>query len=206
MSEAAVLRQAAPVLFVPDVLDETLCNTLMATLDADHVESGMLREVDGEVRLVPDASAKVRKDHTLEDKALTDQVMRRLGERVLPAIWQAFFYRVTRLEKLKIVRYDAAGGGYFRPHRDNTTPDAQHRRFALTLNLNTGDYAGGGLRFPEFGDAVYEAPKGGACVFSCSLLHEATDVTEGSRYALLTFFSGEDAPRRPDPARATDRR
>uniref|UniRef100_A0ACD5GVB8 Uncharacterized protein n=1 Tax=Desertifilum tharense IPPAS B-1220 TaxID=1781255 RepID=A0ACD5GVB8_9CYAN len=28
-------------------------------------------------------------------------------------------------------------------------------------------------------------------VFSCSLLHEATDVTAGLRFALLTFFYGE---------------
>jgi len=197
MSEPTIVRQAAPVLFVPDVLDEHLCAELMAKLDAQHEASGMLREVDGEIRLVPDPSAKIRRDHTLEDKQLTDRVMRRLAERVLPAIFEAFFYRVTRLEKLKIVRYDADGGGYFRPHRDNNTPDAAHRRFALTLNLNTGDYAGGGLRFPDFGDAVYEAPRGGACVFSCSLLHEAADVTAGSRYALLTFFYGEDAVRRP---------
>ena len=199
MSEPAIRRQAAPVLFVPEVLDAALCAELMAKLDAQNEASGMLREVDGEITLVPDPSAKVRRDHTLEDKDLTDRVMRRLAERVLPAIQQAFFYRVTRLEKLKVVRYDAEGGGYFRAHRDNTTPDAAHRRFALTLNLNTGDYAGGALRFPEFGDAAYEAPKGGACVFSCSLLHEATDVTKGSRYALLTFFYGEDAVRQSKP-------
>ena len=201
MSEPAILRRAAPVLFVPEVLDDELCTQLMAKLDAENEASGMLREVEGAIRLVPDPSAKLRRDHTLEDKALTDAVMRRLAERVLPAIQQAFFYRVTRLEKLKIVRYDADGGGYFRPHRDNGTPDAAHRRFALTLNLNTGAFEGGGLRFPEFGDTVYEAPKGGACVFSCSLLHEATDVTAGSRYALLTFFYGEDAVRAAQPAR-----
>jgi predicted 2-oxoglutarate/Fe(II)-dependent dioxygenase YbiX len=197
MSEPPILQQTAPVLFVPEVLDDALCAELMAKLEEHHEASGMLREVDGAIKLVPDPSAKIRRDHTLDDETLTDQVMRRLAERVLPAIHQAFFYRVTRLEKLKIVRYDATGGGYFRAHRDNTTPDAAHRRFALTLNLNTGAYEGGALRFPEFGEALYEAPKGGACVFSCSLLHEATDVTRGSRYALLTFFYGEDAFRRP---------
>jgi hypothetical protein len=158
MAEPAIVRRTAPVLFVPDVLDDALCAELMAKLDVRNEASGMLREVEGEIRLVPDPAAKVRRDHTLEDKDLTDKVMRRLAERVLPAIHQAFFYRVTRLEKLKIVRYDATGGGYFRAHRDNTTPDAAHRRFALTLNLNTGAFEGGALRFPEFGDALYEAP------------------------------------------------
>ena len=54
-----------------------------------------------------------------------------------------------------------------------------HRRFAVSLNLNTGDYEGGCLRFPEFGPHLYVAPAGGAVVFSCSLLHEeATAVAD----------------------------
>ncbi len=44
------------------------------------------------------------------------------------------------------------------------------------------------LRFPEFGGQTYTAPAGGAVVFSCSLLHEATPVTQGVRYAYLPFL------------------
>ena len=58
----------------------------------------------------------------------------------------------------------------------------------MTINLNTGDYEGGAVEFPEYGDKTYRPPRGGAIVFSCSLLHEATDVTRGSRYAVLCFF------------------
>lgn len=61
------------------------------------------------------------------------------------------------------------------------------------MNLNTGEYDGGKLRFPEFGRQVYEAPAGGAVVFSCSLLHEATPVTAGRRYAYLPFLYDDDA-------------
>ena len=49
----------------------------------------------------------------------------------------------------------------------------------MTINLNADDYEGGDLRFPEFGPRTYRAPTGGAVVFSCSLLHEATPVTRG---------------------------
>ena len=65
----------------------------------------------------------------------------------------------------------------------------------ITINLNAGDYDGGDLRFPEYGGRTYRAPTGGAVVFSCSLLHEATPVTRGKRYAFLPFLYNEEAAR-----------
>jgi predicted 2-oxoglutarate/Fe(II)-dependent dioxygenase YbiX len=60
----------------------------------------------------------------------------------------------------------------------------------MSLLLND-DYEGGYLRFPEYGLHRYRTKAGGACIFSCSLLHEATDVTAGLRFELLSFFYGE---------------
>lgn len=85
-----------------------------------------------------------------------------------------------------------ATGGYFRPHRDNSTPDARQRRFALSLNLNAA-YAGGELESPEFGPCLYRPPPGAATVFPGTLLHAAPDVTRGRRYVLLSFLWGEEA-------------
>jgi predicted 2-oxoglutarate/Fe(II)-dependent dioxygenase YbiX len=97
------------------------------------------------------------------------------------------------MERYLIACYDAAGGGYFRPHRDNTTNATLHRRFAVTINLNAEDYEGGDLRFPEFGPKSYRAPTGGAVVFSCALMHEALPVTRGKRYAFLPFLYDDAA-------------
>ena len=99
--------------------------------------------------------------------------------------------RATRAEEFKIICYDSEPGGYFRMHRDNTTPQTQHRRFAMTLALNAEAYEGGVLRFPEFGGATYKPATGMAVVFSCSLLHEATDVIGGKRFMLLSFLYDE---------------
>ncbi|RYG09162.1 MAG: 2OG-Fe(II) oxygenase, partial [Caulobacteraceae bacterium] len=55
------------------------------------------------------------------------------------------------------------------------------------------DYDGGDLRFPEFGSRTFRPSVGGAVVFSCSLLHEATMVTRGTRYAFLPFLYDEAA-------------
>ena len=107
---------------------------------------------------------------------------------MLPEIKRCLNFQVTQHEVFKLVCYDAKTGGYFRPHRDNESRDTQHRRFAMTLNLNTGDYSGGQLRFPEFGPDLYQPERGGALIFSCSLLHEVIPVTSGERYVLLGFF------------------
>jgi predicted 2-oxoglutarate/Fe(II)-dependent dioxygenase YbiX len=94
------------------------------------------------------------------------------------------------MERYIVACYDADAGGHFRPHRDNTTSGTAHRRFAVTINLNA-DYEGGDLRFPEYGPRTYRAPPGGAVVFSCSMLHEATPVVRGTRYAFLPFLYDE---------------
>lgn len=49
------------------------------------------------------------------------------------------------------------------------------------------------------GPRTHRVPLGGAVVFSCSLLHEATPVTEGRRYCTLPFLydaAGEELRRR----------
>jgi predicted 2-oxoglutarate/Fe(II)-dependent dioxygenase YbiX len=112
----------------------------------------------------------------------------RLKRRLIPEIAKAFQFATTHIERYIVAHYDAVDGGYFRAHRDNTTAGTAHRRFAVSINLNAEDYAGGDLRFPEFGTRTYRPPTGGAVVFSCSLLHEATPVTRGRRYALLPFL------------------
>ena len=49
------------------------------------------------------------------------------------------------------------------------------------------------MGFPEYGSRSYKAPPGGAVVFSCSLLHAVSQVTEGRRYAFLPFLYDDEA-------------
>jgi len=104
---------------------------------------------------------------------------------------RAFQFKPTRMERYLVACYDAAEGGYFRPHRDNETLGTAHRVFAVSINLNAEAFDGGDVRFPEFGQRTYRPPTGGAVVFSCSLEHDATPVTRGRRYAFLPFFYDE---------------
>lgn len=186
----------APVLVVPRIFEPQLCQTLMHYYDQNGGEdSGFMRDVSGRTVHVLDPTFKKRRDQVLEDENLRRACMVRIHDRLVPEIAKAFQFKATRIERYIVACYDAHHGGYFRPHRDNTTLGTAHRRFAVSLNLNTGEYEGGQLRFPEFGPQLYTPPAGGAVVFSCSLLHEATPVTSGRRYVFLPFLYDEEAAR-----------
>jgi predicted 2-oxoglutarate/Fe(II)-dependent dioxygenase YbiX/peroxiredoxin len=191
-AKAPPLPPLAPVLIVPDIFEPQLCRHLISLYETNGgEESGFMREVDGKTVMLTDPSHKRRRDYLIEEPALQQQLALRVRRRLNPMIARAFQFEVTRMERYIVACYDAEKGGHFRPHRDNTTKGTAHRRFAVTINLNAGDFEGGDLRFPEFGPATYRAPTGGAVVFSCSLLHEATPVTRGTRYAFLPFLYDE---------------
>lgn len=179
----------APVLLIPNVISPNTCRDLIEIWSTQgHGDSGfMKREGESTVGYI-DYSHKVRKDHFIEAGQARDFIDRTMQKLVFPEIEKAFDYEVTRREAYKIACYESERGGYFRPHRDNTTGGTKHRKFAMTLNLNVGEYEGGYLRFPEYAPHLYKPETGSAVIFSCSLLHEATDVTAGRRFTLLSFF------------------
>ena len=199
----------APVLTVRNVLEPALCRRLIADWASDHREGGVRQAKDGAGAILDAAEAGV--DHAVKKRLdhypgpeMTQLLGQRVQDRIGPELWRAFRYRSPYLERFIVGSYEAGRGDYFRPHRDNSTPGTRHRAFALTINLND-DYDGGGLRFPEYGGALYVTPPGGAVVFSCSLLHEAAPVTRGTRYVALSFLvdpqAAQERRRTPGPGR-----
>ncbi len=186
--------QWAPVLSLPNVIEPELCQQLIQLYEQDGgQQSGFMRDEDGKTVLKLDPSHKIRRDFRITCMALRQSLVHRVHQRIVPEIKRAFQFNATRIERYIVACYDANDGGHFRPHRDNTTRGTAHRRFAITINLNAEDYEGGNLRFPEFGQRTYRATTGGAIIFSCSLLHEATPVTKGRRYAFLPFLYDDAA-------------
>ncbi len=182
----------APVLIVPRVFDFDLCDALIDLYQRQGGEdSGFLLDQGGKTATVIDHALKQRQDLVLTDPTtraiLRDQIVRRL----LPAIERFFQFKATRMDRYMVSCYDSAVGGHFYRHRDNLNAGARHRRFAVSLNLNS-DYEGCDLRCPEFGRQTYRAPAGGAVVFSCGMLHEVTPITRGQRYAFVPFLYGEE--------------
>lgn len=189
-------RPQAPVLIVPRVFEPELCRRLI-----DHYEqhggqeSGFMRDVNGKTVGLYDYAHKRRRDQEIVDDELRRACMIRIHDRLAPEVLKAYQFKATRMERYIVACYESETQGHFNRHRDNTTLATAHRKFAVSLNLNTGEFDGGQVWFPEFGRQVFVPPAGGCVVFSCSLLHEALPVTKGKRYVFLPFLYDDEAAR-----------
>ncbi len=188
-SPGPVRRGGAPVLLIPEVLEPEFIARLLGHWERGEKQADRVASSGGAQSAGMVAGIKRRADVFLDDRELYAGFQRRIERRVLPEMWRAFRFRAARFEAPRIGCYDAASAGAFGAHRDNRTPYTAHRRFAMSLNLNTGEYEGGTLRFAEFGEEEYEPEAGGCAVFCCDLLHEALPVTRGRRFAVFTFFT-----------------
>jgi predicted 2-oxoglutarate/Fe(II)-dependent dioxygenase YbiX len=185
----------APVLTLPRILEPDLCEALIAYYRAgEATASGFTRDVDGQTVQHIDTFLKRRSDVTIEDETVLEALRSRLEDRLFPMVKRALGWQAQHIERYLISRYAEADLGFFSPHRDDVTAGTAHRKFAVSLNLNDG-YEGGDLRFPEFGPRTYRPPAGGATVFCCSLLHEATPVTRGERFVFVPFLYDEEGAR-----------
>ena len=197
VDESAGTPMSAPILIVPRVFDFPLCNFLIQFYqEVGGQDSGFMLDVEGKTTTVLDYRLKRRTDVPVAMPEVRDLVRGQIVRRLLPAIERYFQFQATRMDRYIVACYDSADGGHFHRHRDNVNAGAEHRRFAVSINLN-GDFDGCDLIFPEFGRKTYRPPTGGAIVFSCGALHQVTPVTRGRRYAFLAFLYGEaDAARR----------
>ena len=194
---AAEIRYAAPVLTIPHVLSRDDCRALIARWhEMGNAPGKVTSLVKGEQVERVYENLKKRRDHRLNDPVVLRPLLALIARRLGPELEKAFHYRTFKFDRVLIACYDAERGDFFRRHRDNQTPATATRRFALTLNLNSEEYDGGELIFPEYGDYRYKPATGAAVLFSCSLLHEALPVTAGQRFALLSVLrdAGDSSP------------
>jgi peroxiredoxin len=191
----------APILFLPNVFEPELCDELIRLhrLDGGE-ESGFMRDIEGKTLRLQDHAHKRRRDCSLRDPEIIRGIETRLERRIYPEIWKVHSFKPTHVERHVVGCYSAEEGGHFRMHRDNTTKGTAHRRFAVSINLNS-DFEGGALSFPEYGPRSFSPPVGGAVVFSCALLHAVSPVTRGRRYAFLPFLYDDEAAKLRDANR-----
>jgi predicted 2-oxoglutarate/Fe(II)-dependent dioxygenase YbiX len=192
------ITMPAPVVMLPNLLQPALCRDLIELFESSPTIDGAVARVDanGNACSVVDHQKKHRRDLMIDagtelHQTLRDTLLGRCGQEIA----RAFQVRVSYTDRILISRYDDTGG-WFRRHRDNAASNVAFREFALSVNLNTGEYEGGHLLFPEYNDHRYSPPAGGGLIFSTAVLHEASPVTSGHRYVLLTFFHGEAAEAR----------
>ncbi|NIQ95719.1 MAG: 2OG-Fe(II) oxygenase [Desulfuromonadales bacterium] len=190
--QPSIVVAQPPILAIPNVLDRDHCRRLIAYWEQGHKVANEVASSESQSNRA-NPKTKMRTDVIIPEQAPESQeLVEVIRRRLLPEVLKGFGFRVSRMQSFIIGCYDSTSGGYFAPHRDNTTPRTKHRTYALTLNLNTDEYDGGFLRFPEYGPQLYAPPSGGAVVFHCSLLHMVYPVTRGRRFAIVGFFWGED--------------
>jgi len=191
------ISEQAPVLIVPDVLSRSDCRRFIDYYQENNpAPSGFMRDIDGRTQGILDPTMKRRKDVQIVDRDLQSTLRSALVRRVVPEIRKAYAYEATRIERYIVACYDDSDRGFFGAHRDNEQKATSHRAFAISLNLNSEEYEGGNLRFPEYARHTYKPATGSAVVFSCSLLHEAMPVTRGRRYVILPFVYNDAAAER----------
>ncbi len=199
----------APVLCIPHLLNSEQCRVLMAAWEISHQPGKVAGSGQYGESINKPLDKRVCYDHFIrENELLHTQIISTIGPRIRDAVERAFNFDIRCYEPFFIVGYPASEGGFFGSHRDNIDPAHMHRRFALSVNLNTSEYEGGGVWFPEYADTVYDPPAGDGVVFSCSLLHEAKVVTKGTRFILSGFMwsAAEEALRQRNVREATARR
>jgi hypothetical protein len=188
----------APVLLAPNVFSAGFCRTLIDYFESSDHAAGGMAGVDAQGMPVHkiDESKKKRFDCVIPpDGPLCARVLEALSRTIVPEMKKAYQFDAAHADRLLIARYDD-DGGYFRRHRDNSAPGVRFRQFALSVNLNSDAYEGGYLLFPEYNPHRYKPARGAGIVFSSSLLHEATPVTRGRRYVLLTFLQNAEGEAR----------
>ncbi|WP_158807971.1 2OG-Fe(II) oxygenase [Beijerinckia sp. L45] len=193
--EARFIALPAPVLSVPNIFGTAFCRTLIAHFENGSPTPGVIASVDpfGNPIQKIDADNKRRQDCILQrGSPIHSQVAEALARRCVPEMKKAYQFDASHTDRILIARYDDTGG-FFKRHRDNVAASVAFRQFALSVNLNAGEYEGGHLSFPEYNNHSYRPDSGAGIIFSASLLHEAMPVTKGRRYVLLTFFHNDEA-------------
>ncbi len=198
MSQSATpqrLSHHAPVLLVPGALSQAFCQQLIQLFDRPlpsfasngYTTDGFIK-AEGDFKVSQDGEQGRLMQIVLRDREYTKVLDHLLSKYVEPQIQVAFQSHSNSREHWRLARYEAPGG-FIGQHRDNNSPATHHRNFTLVVNLNAGEYEGGELSFPEFGDTLYDLERGTAIVWSAALLHEVRPVTRGVRYVAAVHLS-----------------
>lgn len=99
---------------------------------------------------------------------------------------------ISKISEIQYARYDE--GCFFKKHRDTIYTDKTNDRRTLSFSINvsdTSEYEGGELAvFDENGNEIATLSKevGSYIIFPSIFLHEAKEVTQGTRKAIVSWI------------------
>ena len=165
-----------PIIIVPNVISESLKNELISFHDKSNRKNIELKGTKN-------------RTHVFTDNNLTKKLDDKLSKSLFPELKKIFNVEITHRENYKICSYNAEDKGKFHAHRDSVYPYG-HRRFAMSLILND-DYKDGGIIFPEYNNKTYKPEPCSAVIFPTPLYHQVLEVSEGTRYVIISFLFGD---------------
>jgi predicted 2-oxoglutarate/Fe(II)-dependent dioxygenase YbiX len=172
-------------------LDDAACLRIRRAMDAGAAEAAEILREAFEQR------PRVRRAHCVDvDARVIGEIERRLDVQ-REAIARFYELPLGEREGAGLMRYPR--GGYYRPHRDRADvpawPAAARRTIAVVVFLNssrdrgTGDFSGGRLRLFLDDHAIDVAPAAGTLIaFPADVLHEVTEVQDGTRDTIVDWF------------------
>lgn len=116
---------------------------------------------------------------------------------VIEANDQWFKFHISKLEFIQLAEYDASYLGEYKKHHDvfwiNNDPEYHRKLTAVVQLTDPAEYDGGELQFVD--TTHYPTPsdiktQGTSIFFPSFILHQATQVTRGTRYSLACWFNG----------------
>ena len=174
-------------IFTPDeckmILDEYMDSDhwKSATVSSHSVANTSVRNCDIIGISTPDTINKNRLHRVMIDKTIFKGVDK-AAQRYMREFPNCFLKSDSGYD---LLRYKT--GGYYRQHTDSFKE--QPRTLALSINLND-DYLGGNLAFFDQ-ETQIRGGAGSVVLFPANFMypHEITDVTEGTRYSIVTWFT-----------------
>ena len=159
----SLISSTAPVLCLPKVLNEKLCSSLI-----NNFKNG--------------------KPSELFIEKYMKSIDNRLIEYVLPQLEKAFVYKATRREEPYILKSTVNDSN---KSLVATSGEHQHRKFAVVIYLNSEEFSGGGIQFPEYGFLSFKPNTGDALIFSASFYQVLTQIYQGERWIYGTYLYNE---------------
>ncbi len=179
----------------PDVFTPEECAKIVAYWDEDETSDAQVRRVVGDSKAAPTKDDTIRMGRLQwldPNEERFAWVLTRLAKAVIQINNTAFGIQIDGMfDKMQLTRYQP--GDKYVWHEDVATGMHRRRKLSFTLQLsNPDDFEGGGL---EFLTGKVNSPGndlGALAVFPAFLTHQAIEVTKGTRWVLVGWFSGPE--------------
>ena len=163
-------------------IPSNICDEWIARFDSQVTDGGVSTAQDS-----IDLTLRRSKIHFVEDKAIQDY-MKYFAE---TANRNAFGADVSNYIECQFTRYDGDDEGFYEYHLDLTfegRKPAFDRKVSLVVLLSDpSEFTGGDLML--MGDRI-DLKKGSVVAFPSFYPHKVTEVTQGTRYSMVSWLEG----------------